>query len=173
MSWSSDFRSTILRGRDYYFFSKIFKSFVVKSWQCLREGVRFCLQIFFIQRYTLQRHMLGEFFFSISQQIKVNGVTLDECILPYHFIMNLECNLWSSLKWLTSVIWMLQTTSSVLRRLYSRALQTDTSRRMHNKFRLVGGDFFKWKKEHVVGHEHFWDWSLEIIFFIKILILDN
>ena len=25
------------------------------------------------------------FFLSISQQIKVNGVTLDECILPYHF----------------------------------------------------------------------------------------
>ena len=31
--------------------------------------------------------MSGEIFFSISQQIKVNGVTLDECILPYHFIM--------------------------------------------------------------------------------------
>ena len=31
--------------------------------------------------------MSGELFFSISQQIKVKGVTLDECILPYHFIM--------------------------------------------------------------------------------------
>ena len=28
-----------------------------------------------------------EFFFSISQQIKVDGVTLDEYILPYHFII--------------------------------------------------------------------------------------
>ena len=40
-----------------------------------------------IKCYTLQRHMWGEFFLSISQQIKVSGVTLDECILPYHFIM--------------------------------------------------------------------------------------
>ena len=31
--------------------------------------------------------MWGELFFSISQQIKVNGVTLDKFILPYHFIM--------------------------------------------------------------------------------------
>ena len=32
--------------------------------------------------------MSGEFFLSINQQIKVNGVTLDECILPHYFIMS-------------------------------------------------------------------------------------
>ena len=30
---------------------------------------------------------VGRIFFSISQQIKVNGVTLDEYILPYHLVM--------------------------------------------------------------------------------------
>ena len=42
----------------------------------------------FTQRSTLQGRCRGEnFFFSISQHIKVNGVTLDEYILPYHFII--------------------------------------------------------------------------------------
>ena len=39
---------------------------------------------------------------------------------------------------------------------------------MHNKVRFVGGDFLSEKKEHVVGHEHFWGWSSEIVFFIII-----
>ena len=64
-----------------------------------RRGRVFCK--YFTQRYTLQRHMSGEFFFSISQQIKVNGVTLDECILPYTTSLwvesNLECNLCGSI----------------------------------------------------------------------------
>ena len=34
-------------------------------------------------------------------------------------------------------------------------MQTDTRRRMQNKFRLVGGDFLSEKKEHVVGRELF------------------
>ena len=38
---------------------------------------------------------------------------------------------------------------------------------MRNKFRLVGGDFLSEKKEHVVGHEHFWRWSSEIFFLLK------
>ena len=83
MSWSSDFRSIILRGKDYFFFNR----FLVGSRQCLTEGVRFFANIF-TQRYTLQiKAHVGRIFFSISQQIKVNGVTLDECILPYHFIV--------------------------------------------------------------------------------------
>ena len=36
--------------------------------------------------------MSGEFFFSIRQQIKVNGVTLDEYILPYHLIKLIHKN---------------------------------------------------------------------------------
>ena len=89
MSWSSDFRSIILRGGIFFFFFFFFikKKFVVGSRKCLiqRGGI---FGNIFTQRSTLQRQMSsGEFFFSISQQIKVNGVTLDECILPYHFII--------------------------------------------------------------------------------------
>ena len=88
MSWSSDFRSIILRGREFFFFYiYIKKKFVVRSRKCLIQGGRIFANIF-TQRSTLQRQMSsGDFFFSISHQIKVHGVTLDEYILPYHFII--------------------------------------------------------------------------------------
>ena len=44
MSWSSDFRSIILRGRDFFFFY-IKKKFVVGCRKCLIQGAGF-LQIF-------------------------------------------------------------------------------------------------------------------------------
>ena len=43
----------------------------------------------------------GEFFFSISQHIKVSGVTLDEYILPYHFIIIIP-------NWFTKISWSKQ-----------------------------------------------------------------
>ena len=43
----------------------------------------------------------GEFFFSISHQIKVSGVTLDEYILPYHFIIIIP-------NWFTKISWSKQ-----------------------------------------------------------------
>ena len=116
----------------------------------------------------------GEIFFSISQQIKVNGVTLDEYILPYHFIIIIP-------NWFTKISWSKQpwvldfsnlNVANYVKRFeqviqYNLAnwyVSLQTSRRMQNKFRLVGGDFLSEKKEHVVGHEHFWDWSSEIFF---------
>ena len=78
----------------------------------------------------------------------------------------------SSLKCLTSVIWTLQTTSSVWRRLCSRTLLTE----MFHYRQVLGckanldwsAGLFKWKKkEHVVGYEHFWEWSSEIFFLLK------
>ena len=44
---------------------------------------------------------LGDIFFSSSQQIKVNGVTLDEYILPYHFIIIIP-------NWFTKISWSKQ-----------------------------------------------------------------
>ena len=51
------------------------------STQCLIEGVGF-LQNFLRNVIHCKGTCRENFFLSISQQIKVNGVTLDECILP-------------------------------------------------------------------------------------------
>ena len=60
MSGSSDFRSIILRGWDFFF--NIKKKFVVGSRKCLIQGGGIFANIF-TQRSTLQRQMsLGEFF---------------------------------------------------------------------------------------------------------------
>ena len=47
----------------------------------------FFLQIFLYNVIDVAKAHVGRIFFSISQQIKVNVVTLDECILPYDFII--------------------------------------------------------------------------------------
>ena len=87
MSWSLDFRSIILRGQDFFFFFNITKKFVVGSRKCLIQGGRDFCKYFYTTFYIAKQMLSGEFFFSVSQQIKVNGVTLDEYILPYHFII--------------------------------------------------------------------------------------
>ena len=64
-----------------------------------RRGRVFC-KYFYATLYIAKAHV-ERIFFSISQQIKVNGVTLDECFLPYTTSLwvesNLECNLCGSI----------------------------------------------------------------------------
>ena len=139
MSWSSDFRSIILWGREF----------------SNTRGWDFC-KYFYTMFYIARQMLSGEFFFSISQQIKVNGVTLDEYILPYHFNIIIP-------SWFTKISWSKQpwvldfsnlNVANYVKRFeqviqYNLAnwyVSLQTSRRMQNKFRLVGGDFLSEKK---------------------------
>ena len=131
MSWSSDFRSIILRGRNFFFFKYLKKRFVVWSRQCLIEGL-FFLQIFFYATlYVANAHVPRFFFSQLVSKLRLMG-------LPWTSVFYYSTSLSlfqtdsqklagaSSLKSLTSVIWTLQSTSSVLSRLYSRASLNDT-----------------------------------------------
>ena len=89
MSWSSDFPSIILRGRDLFFFKCLKKVSrriytVPNTW-----GRVFCKYFYTLY---IAKADVGRIFFSIRQQIKVNGVTLDEYILPYHLIKLIHKN---------------------------------------------------------------------------------
>ena len=59
MSWSSDFRSIILRGREFFLFLIIKKKFVVRSRKCLIHGGGNFANIF-TQHSTLQGRCRGE-----------------------------------------------------------------------------------------------------------------
>ena len=73
------------------------------------RGRDFCKYIY-TTFYIAKADVMGRIFFSqlVSKLLKVNGVTLDECILPYNFIIIIpnsqKLGGASSLKCLTSVI---------------------------------------------------------------------
>ena len=127
MSWWSDFRSIIVRGRDFFFFFfNIKKKFVVRSRTYLIQGGGIFANIF-TQRSTLQRQMsLGEFFSQLVIKLRLMGSPWTSIF--YHttslslFQTDSQKLAGASSHELTSVIWTLQTASSVLSRLYS----TDT-----------------------------------------------
>ena len=104
MSWSSDFRSIIFEGTGFFFFFFFFfnikKKFVFGSRKCLIQGAGF-LEIFLHNVLHCKADVVGRIFFSISQHIKVSGVTLDEYILPYHFIIIIP-------NWFTKISWSKQ-----------------------------------------------------------------
>ena len=143
MSWSSDFRSIILRGREFFFFFNIKKKFVVGSRKCLIQGGGIFANIF-TQRSTLQRQMSsGEFFSQLVIKLRLMGSPWTSIFYHTTSLSLFQTDSQklagaSSLECLTSVIWTLQTTSSILSRLCS----TDTF--------------------HVVGCKTNLDWSAGI-----------
>ena len=134
-----------------------------------RDFCKYCYTTFYIAK----ADVVGRNFFSVSHQIKVNGITFDEYILPYHFIIIIP-NWFTKISW-SKQPWVLDFSNLNVANYVKRFeqviqywyLSLQTSRRMQNKFRLVGGDFLSEKKENVVGHEHFWDWSSETFFLLK------
>ena len=94
----------------------------------------------------------GECFFSIGHQIKVNGVTLDEYISSYHFIIIIP-NWFTKISW-SKHPWVLDFSNLNVANYFKGFEQVmqywyvplQTSRLMQNKFGLVGGDFSSEKK---------------------------
>ena len=123
MSWSSDFRLIILRGRDFFLFN-IKKRFVIGSRKCLIQGGGIFANIFTQRSHCKGRSRRGEFFSQLVIKLRLMGSPWTS-IFYYTTSLSLfqtdsqKLAGASSLECLTSVIWTLQTTSSVLSRLCS------------------------------------------------------
>ena len=135
MSWSSDFRSIIFEGTGFFFFFFFFfnikKKFVFGSRKCLIQGAGF-LEIFLHNVLHCKADVVGRIFF--SQLVNILRLVGSPWTSIFYHTTSLSLFQTdsqklagaSSLECLTSVIWTLQTTSSVLSRLYSTTSLTDT-----------------------------------------------
>ena len=134
MPWSSNFRSIILRRRHFFlffffffFFFNVKKEFVIGSRKCQIQGGGIFANIF-TKRSALQRQMSsGEFFSQLVNKLRLMGSPWTSIFYRTTSLSLFKTDSQklagaSSFECLTSVIWRLQTTSSVLSRLYS----TDT-----------------------------------------------
>ena len=135
------------------------------------------MQIFLHNVLHCKADVVGRFFVSISQQIKVNGVTLDDYILPYHFIIIIP-NWFTNISW-SKQPWVLDFSNlnvanyvNVLSRLYSTTSLTYLIR--FNYRQVVGcktnldwsAGTFKWKKKSMSSDMNIFDTGRRKFFFL-------